>query len=65
MARPRRPRVRRVDETTTEIEYFVCPGCGRVRTDGIISHRFDLADYGQALTTLTGDPTAHKVVITV
>jgi D-arabinitol dehydrogenase (NADP+) len=38
---------------------------GRVRTDGIISHRFDLADYGQALTTMTGDPTAHKVIITV
>ena len=38
---------------------------GRVRTDGIISHRFDLADYGRALATLTDDPTAHKVMITV
>ncbi len=37
---------------------------GRARTDGIISHRFDLADYGQALETLRSDPTAHKVVIT-
>jgi len=38
---------------------------GRVRTGGIISHRFDLAEYGRALATLTSDPTAHKVVITL
>jgi len=37
---------------------------GRVRTDGIISHRFGLDDYGQALETLRSDPTAHKVIIT-
>jgi len=37
---------------------------GRVRTDGLITHRFALADYGRALDTLTSDPTAHKVVIT-
>jgi D-arabinitol dehydrogenase (NADP+) len=37
----------------------------RVRTDGIISHRFSLDDYGKALDTLTSDPTAHKVVIAV
>ncbi len=36
---------------------------GRVRTDGIISHRFGLDDYGQALETLRSDPTAHKVII--
>jgi D-arabinitol dehydrogenase (NADP+) len=36
---------------------------GRVRTDGIITHRFPLADYERALHTLTTDPTAHKVVI--
>jgi D-arabinitol dehydrogenase (NADP+) len=36
---------------------------GRVRTDGLITHRFGLDDYGQALDTLRGDPTAHKVVI--
>jgi D-arabinitol dehydrogenase (NADP+) len=36
---------------------------GRVRTDGIISHRFPLDRYGEALETLTSDPTAHKVVI--
>jgi D-arabinitol dehydrogenase (NADP+) len=36
---------------------------GRVRTDGIISHRFGLDEYGQALETLRSDPTAHKVVI--
>ena len=36
---------------------------GRVRTDGIITHRFSLDDYGNALETLAGDPTAHKVVI--
>jgi D-arabinitol dehydrogenase (NADP+) len=37
----------------------------RVRTDGVISHRFPLEDYGKALDTLTSDPTAHKVVIAV
>lgn len=36
---------------------------GRVRTDGLISHRFGLDDYGQALETLRSDPTAHKVII--
>jgi D-arabinitol dehydrogenase (NADP+) len=37
---------------------------GRVRTDGMISHRFTLDEYGQALETLRSDPTAHKVIIT-
>jgi D-arabinitol dehydrogenase (NADP+) len=36
---------------------------GRVRTDGMISHRFGLDQYGQALETLRSDPTAHKVII--
>ena len=36
---------------------------GRVRTDGMISHRFGLDEYGQALETLRSDPTAHKVII--
>jgi D-arabinitol dehydrogenase (NADP+) len=36
---------------------------GRVRTDGIITHRFALDDYGKALDTLATDPAAHKVVI--
>ena len=38
---------------------------GRVSTDGIISHKFGLADYGKALDTLASDPTAHKVMIDV
>jgi len=38
---------------------------GRARTDGIISHKFPLDDYGKALQTLASDPTAHKVVIDV
>ncbi len=38
---------------------------GRVRTDGIISHRFGLDQYQNALDTVTTDPTAHKVVIDV
>ena len=38
---------------------------GRVRTDGIISHRFPLDDYGKALDTLASDPSAHKVVVVV
>ena len=40
-------------------------GTGRVHTDKIISHRFSLDDYGNALEALTSDPTAHKVVIVV
>jgi D-arabinitol dehydrogenase (NADP+) len=36
---------------------------GRVKTDGIITHRFSLDDYGKALDTLASDPAAHKVVI--
>lgn len=36
---------------------------GRVRTDGMISHRFTIEEYGQALETLRTDPTAHKVII--
>jgi D-arabinitol dehydrogenase (NADP+) len=36
---------------------------GRVRTDGIVTHRFSLDDYGHALEALRSDPTAHKVVI--
>lgn len=36
---------------------------GRAKTDGIITHRFSLDDYGKALDTLATDPTAHKVVI--
>jgi D-arabinitol dehydrogenase (NADP+) len=36
---------------------------GRAKTDGIITHRFSLDEYGKALETLASDPTAHKVVI--
>ena len=37
---------------------------GRAKTDGIITHRFALDDYGKALDALANDPTAHKVVLT-
>jgi len=36
---------------------------GRARTDGLVTHRFDLADYGLALEALRSDRTAHKVVV--
>ena len=36
---------------------------GRARTDGIITHRFALDDYGKALDALRHDPSVHKVVI--
>jgi D-arabinitol dehydrogenase (NADP+) len=36
---------------------------GRVRTDGLVTHRFSLDDYGLALETLRSEPSAHKVVI--
>ncbi len=35
----------------------------RVKTDGIITHRFSLDEYGKALEALSTDPTVHKVVI--
>ena len=36
---------------------------GRARTDGLITHRFSLEDYGAALEALRSDRTAHKVVV--
>ncbi len=36
---------------------------GRIRTDGIITHRFALHEYGAALETLRSDRSAHKVLI--
>ena len=36
---------------------------GRVRSDGIITHRFGLDDFATALDTLIGDATAHEVLI--
>ena len=35
----------------------------RIRTEGIITHRFALEDYGPALETLRSDKSAHKVLI--
>lgn len=35
----------------------------RVRTDGLITHRFGLADYAQAIETAQHDASAHKIVI--
>ena len=36
---------------------------GRVRTDGIITHRFGLADYAKAIDAAQHDGTTHKIVI--
>jgi D-arabinitol dehydrogenase (NADP+) len=36
---------------------------GRAKTDGIITHRFGLDDYGKALDALQHDPSVHKIVI--
>ncbi|GAA1743342.1 zinc-binding dehydrogenase [Nostocoides vanveenii] len=36
---------------------------GRAKTDGIITHRFSLDDYGQALDAVAHDRSAHKVLI--
>jgi D-arabinitol dehydrogenase (NADP+) len=36
---------------------------GRAKTDGIITHRFSLDDYGKAIDALEHDPSVHKVVI--
>ena len=37
---------------------------GRVRTHGLITHRFTLADYGRAIDAAQHDSSAHKIVIT-
>ena len=36
---------------------------GRARTDGIITHRFALDDYAQAIDAVASDRSAHKVII--
>jgi D-arabinitol dehydrogenase (NADP+) len=36
---------------------------GRVRTDGMITHRFGLADYAKAIDAAQHDSAAHKIVI--
>ena len=36
---------------------------GWARTDGIITHRYSLDEYGTALEALASDPTVHKAVI--
>jgi D-arabinitol dehydrogenase (NADP+) len=36
---------------------------GRVRTDGILTHRFGLDDFGEALQALSSDPTCLKSAI--
>lgn len=38
---------------------------GRIRTDGLITHRFPLARYGDALQALRTDSSCHKAVIDV
>ncbi|MGB3595316.1 MAG: zinc-dependent alcohol dehydrogenase family protein [Ornithinimicrobium sp.] len=37
---------------------------GRVKTDGIVTHRFSLADYAEAIDAVEHDRSVHKVVIT-
>jgi D-arabinitol dehydrogenase (NADP+) len=36
---------------------------GRAKTDGIITHRFAIDDYGKAIEALATDPSVHKAVI--
>ncbi|MCW2504312.1 MAG: 2-deoxy-scyllo-inosamine dehydrogenase [Actinomycetia bacterium] len=36
---------------------------GRAKTDGIITHRFAIDDYGKAIDALATDPSVHKAVI--
>ena len=37
---------------------------GRVATTGLVTHRFSLADYPQAVEAAQHDPSAHKILIT-
>jgi D-arabinitol dehydrogenase (NADP+) len=50
-------------EVTSFVSSIRALSSGRVRTEGIISHKFSFDDYGKALDTLAHDPTAHKVVM--
>ena len=34
-----------------------------MKTDGIITHRYTLDDYGKAIDALASDPSVHKAVI--
>jgi len=36
---------------------------GRLKTDGLITHRFSIDDYGKALEALRSDKSAHKIVL--
>jgi D-arabinitol dehydrogenase (NADP+) len=36
---------------------------GRVRTEGLITHRFGLDDYGEALDAFSNDKSLHKAVV--
>lgn len=38
---------------------------GRARTDGLITHRFPLEEYGRAIEALRSDRSVHKVVLEV
>jgi D-arabinitol dehydrogenase (NADP+) len=38
---------------------------GRVRTDGLITHRYGLHEYGRALDDFANDKSLHKAVVTV
>ena len=38
---------------------------GRAKTDGMITHRYPLEDYGKALQALASDRTSHKIIITI
>ena len=37
---------------------------GAIRVDRLITHRYPVQDYGEALEALRSDRTAHKIVIT-
>ena len=37
---------------------------GRVRTEGLITHRFGLDEYGRALEAFSSDHSLHKAVVT-
>ena len=57
----------RIQDSFAEIDTFPATlaalESGRLKTDGLITHRFSIDEYGKALEALRSDKSAHKIVL--